>query len=86
MSVSDKWWFYHENKAAFPLAGVQPCFFLLILQSKLESLILFIFFEIESVFFEGDDSSQSLVKIECLGEFFFLAIMSGQLVGGSQIH
>lgn len=85
MSVSDKWWFYHENKAAFPLTGVQP-FFLLILQSKLESLILFIFFEIESVFFEGDDSSQSLVKIECLGEFFFLAIMSGQLVGGSQIH
>ena len=87
MSVSDKWWFYHENKAAFPLTGVQPCFYdFLILQSKLESLILFIFFEIESVFFEGDDSSQSLVKIECLGEFFFLAIMSGQLVGGSQIH
>ena len=44
MSVSDKWWFYHENKAAFPLTGVQPRFFvLLILQSKLESLILFIF-------------------------------------------
>ena len=87
MSVSDKWWFYHENKAAFPLTGVQPYFYdFLILQSKLESLILFIFFEIESVFFEGDDSSQSLVKIECLGEFFFLAIMSSQLVGGSQIH
>lgn len=41
MSVSDKWWFYHENKAAFPLTGVQPCFYVcLILQSKLKFLIL----------------------------------------------
>ena len=41
MSVSDKWWFYHENKAAFPLTGVQPYFYVfLILQSKLEFLIL----------------------------------------------
>ena len=86
MSVSDKWWFYHENKAAFPLTGVQPCFYvLLILQSKLEFLIL-ASLGIESVLFESDDSDQSLVKIECLGEFFFLAIMSSQLVGGSQIH
>lgn len=86
MSVSDKWWFYHENKAAFPLTGVQPCFYVcLILQSKLKFLIL-VFFEIESVLFESDDSCQSFVKIESLGEFFFLAIMSCQLVGGSQIH
>lgn len=85
MSVSDKWWFYHENKAAFPLTGVQPCFYVcLILQSKLKFLILV--FEIESVLFESDDSCQSFVKIESLGEFFFLAIMSSQLVGGSQIH
>lgn len=85
MSVSDKWWFYHENKAAFPLTGVQPCFYVcLILQSKLKFLILV--FEIESVLFESDDSCQSFVKIESLGEFFFLAIMSCQLVGGSQIH
>ena len=41
MSVSDKWWFFHENKAAFPLIGVQPCFYVfLIIQSKLEFLIL----------------------------------------------
>ena len=86
MSVSDKWWFYHENKAAFPLTGVQPCFYVcLILQSKLKLLIL-VFFEIESVLFESDDSCQSFVKIESLGEFFFLAIMSCQLVGGSHIH
>lgn len=86
MSVSDKWWFYHENKAAFPLTGVQPCFYVcLILQSKLKFLIL-VFFEIESVLFESDDSCQSFVKIESLGEFFFLAIMSSQQVGGSQIH
>lgn len=86
MSVSDKWWFYHENKAAFPLTGVQPCFYVcLILQSKLKFLIL-VFFEIESVLFESNNSCQSFVKIESLGEFFFLAIMSSQLVGGSQIH
>ena len=49
MSVSDKWWFYHENKAAFPLTGVQPYFYdFLILQSKLESLILF-FYRISSL-------------------------------------
>ena len=86
MSVSDKWWFYHENKAAFPLTGVQPCLYVcLILQSKLKFLIL-VFFEIESVLFESNNSCQSFVKIESLGEFFFLAIMSSQLVGGSQIH
>ena len=37
------------------------------------------------VLLEGDDSGQCLVQIECLGDFLLLAIMIGQLIGGSYI-